>query len=443
MKKYIIKIIAVCVLTVLLFTSCNRYSDDITKHIMENMQQYMTDTLPAENTDNNKYKTVNTYKYYPNSDSTENIMSLNEDFIEHNGRIYYMQELNYKNDITPAYINIDNGSANLVCSDPLCPHNTDECIFYRVCINSEFYIDDDIVILARNNGYIFENEIWNSQIIQVDIVNNINKVIYEAVGSNGVNITIKHVTDDYIYFIENNNIKHNDDENGIYYTNTNFFNRYNRHTNKIETLSVIDDPYSTVYFITDSNIIMTTVNSLAICDLNLNILSEPVKYTADRLISDVYYDISEKTLYYRLCSERNYLSPGEIYKVNINDGLPERILSKNINVYSIQITDNYIYYTEYAPLSWGFDGENKEQFDYTGGKIYRINKDKTEASALIYDCSDEICIRYFKIIGNYIYAAYNKYMYNDGFKCIKFCKELAVARIDISENTVQYINIVN
>jgi len=123
-----------------------------------------------------------------------------------------------------------------------------------------------------------------------------------------------------------------------------------------------------------------------------------------------------------------------------SSGVLTKLLLPHENIYYFQVTNEKIYYSPYNPKYYGTSPRGGEVYDYTGGKIFEVNRTNLSDSTLIFQCDDDFALKGdYIVIGNYIYFTYWEIMREGGSVWFSTALDLKLARINYIDNTLHYI----
>lgn len=190
------------------------------------------------------------------------------------------------------------------------------------------------------------------------------------------------------------------------------------------------------------------INELYYTDYNFENSVTVLKYSDEYSLKNLYYDKNTDELYaFIMYSELAYpekmdMSDKDIhckvYKIDKDFNLTEIPMPSEM-VTSIQLTKDYIYYTDYEPIQYG-TRKGRPVLDTTGGKIYRVPRDNTTEGELFFDAKGELIFRgAYRVVGDNLYLRYYKYKgVADDASCYYTG---SVARVNVKENTLKWINL--
>lgn len=100
----------------------------------------------------------------------------------------------------------------------------------------------------------------------------------------------------------------------------------------------------------------------------------------------------------------------------------------------------YIYYTAYDPIRLGTDKRGDDCIEENGAKIWRVRRDNTGESELIFDSEARLFFHDYQVSGDYLYL-YHKHLMDSG-KNVWFQVSNAVMRVNFRENTMKWMNFI-
>lgn len=379
------------------------------------------------------------YIFYDYENDT-NYINENAPFINIGGRIYYIfkeaymggEVVNYCNNI--AYIDYMTGVAYTVCPDKKCVHNA--LNFKNTCelvdFNANMVIDGEGYIYGSYEDGAFEDRMYGRNrdpsynpvvLARYNLYNRSFQKLYSykpdetapKTYSNGFVFVYQYRN--WVYFYEYIV------EDGIGFTT--YLRRYSLADNSVETLAEMQVPVS--FDIFDGYIYIADMNGLYCYNLECDESSRVTMLDYSKPFFDggyyafgLQYDSYLKNIYFIIsASPAINLSGGKLcyiksYNYDVDSGVVDRkihtVISEN-DVYTYQLTYDCVYYTLYGERYIGtytaVDGDIKEYYDCTDGKLYSFTYTEQAhgitGSNVAYDFGDTL-IRDFTVIGNYIYG---------------------------------------
>lgn len=402
------KISILFLLSLLLLPSCSKNKG----LIIENAQKAAEDRPTAEEGYEyligvgNWLNSETEYVSYPD----ENIVRLIGNGLGniYNGDLYFqLQKEESKQDETGyyytsgkpvyAYISRITGEKHFLCPDPLCTHGA-----YSGCQ----YLNLDSLVEGEN-GIMYATKTEMPDGVPFNVIYEINTStgtlipIYTADTSDDTitshRTNLSYVYDNKLYYYDRISYEYLDENGDVLQKSTQQFMSLDLTTKETETLSseysnninvigkiwdkmLIRDNLKHQYYLTDFNLVSREA-------IYINFPS------GGYYLSNAYYDKNTEELYILYVStmlnfpEKMDMSdediPSYLYKVSKDLTVEELTLPDEL-VMSIQLTEEYIYYTKFDPIYYG-SRSGHIITDETGTKIYRVSRDDLTTSELYFD----------------------------------------------------------
>lgn len=459
-KRYIIKLM--CIFCSIFLLSCS--SSKTKEDILNNAQEYKTESYADSAYDYQNeiglWLTPETeYKYDDNKDTNVGIIDLHDkSFIPQNDRLYFQVS---KEVFTPtggysmgtmlwAYISTSTGEKHNICPDPLCAHLAgSDCQYLDL---------NDLIFFPKSDSiaYTYRQEIIDGKGLSVIYELNLNentitrKYIPSDVPDDvsAVMADLFFISENKLYFSECFQGKETNDDGEIEIT---FKYRLVALDLTNDTLEVLKDDYdaSNCVYAADDKLFFDGEKRFYCTDTDFSNERDILTFGDEYQVYDIFYDANTNE-FYLLISLTNMHSQVivdmdtenvhcNIYKIDSNL-VCSKIPMPSELITDMQLTNEYIYYTVFDPVQYGVTRNGSPTVDETGNKLYRVKRSDTSSEELVFDGRNEVIFTddYF-VAGDYLYITYWKPKTRDGITY--FYRIGSKARINMSENTIKWINL--
>ena len=277
-----------------------------------------------------------------------------------------------------AYTDLATGNSGILCPDPLCTHQSAEVCKYAD-LQGIYFTDEEGVFYSCRHTF-------TTTIYRVDVNND---TVQTACEINSFNVNLLGYDNGKLYFYE---LKFGMEGRtaGISY----LISCLDTDTGKVTELGYIPDEWALalnlILFVRNDEIYFTAYSSkLMKTDLSLTNVIEVI--AADPW--QWYWDEGTDALYFSTSDPEKQTGSVYVHK----DGKTEQIPLPHENIHAFTMTEDRIYYSPYDPVFYGFsnvafyfedDPEEHKVYDYTGGKVYAVDRDNPSAEAeLVYEAS--------------------------------------------------------
>ena len=461
MKKF--NLAALAVLAFLLLSSCSKDNKGI---VIEKTQNLLNDAPTApegyEYLDGVGSWLEPETEYKPASD--EGIVGLTANYFGlSDGKLYFrLRKAESKKDETGyyytsgkdayAYISSQTGEKHFICPDPLCTHGAySGCQYLDLGGLLQSTSDPSIMYTTKSavvDGVFYPTvyEINNSAATITPIYTPDDK----SEGLDMIYFNLMFEKDGKLYFIYNSRYE---------YVNENGETEYDEKAKlmsldlKTKQTEVINDNYpiraGLIGEVWDKLLFADSdIDELYYTDYNFENSVTVLKYGEEYGPRNIYYDKNTDELYV-LCffGELDYPQNPDmsgkdihckVYKIDKEFNITE-IPMPNEMITSIQLTKDYIYYTDYEPIQYG-TRKGRPVLDTTGGKIYRVSRDNTTEGELFFDAKGELIFKgAYRVVGDNLYLQY--YKLRGVADDTSFYYTGSIARVNVKENTLKWINL--
>ncbi len=417
-------------------------AEEYNKTISNNLYAYqnnLTDWLTPEKE----------YIYSENGDSSKNIIGLSDNYFMNRDRLYFQVSRNLSYNMW-AYMSIKTGEKYYMCPDPLCPHTRESGCKYLDIISLVFSPDSSNIIYAVKT-ILSENGIYDV-IYFIDTENNIMRELYksDSISRETYNsFYLQYINNDKLYFLVTQRTNKKGDNGELEKTINYYTMSFDLTTNKVEQLhnAYANLEYGSFMFVNKNNIFFIDDSNNRLYTTDLNYENEKIifNYDNDYIVRNFYYDENTQELYFILCSKYmftisdNEITEGYVYCID-KDLKCRKIDMPSDKIINIQLTNNYIYYFIYDPIDYGNSPRGGSSIDKTGNKLYRVNRNDTSISELVFDGHSKMFfdLGYF-VIGDYIYLDCFT-LVNEG-DLTWFRRTGSTARVNFKEGTIKWLNL--
>ena len=351
-----------------------------------------------------------------------------------------------------AYISGQTGEKHFICPDPLCTHGAySGCQYLNLGGLLQSTSNPSIMYTTKSavvDGVFYPTvyEINNSAATITPIYTPDDK----SEGLDMIYFNLMFEKDGKLYFIYNSRYE---------YVNENGETEYDEKAKlmsldlKTKQTEVINDNYpiraGLIGEVWDKLLFADSdIDELYYTDYNFENSVTVLKYGEEYGPRNIYYDKNTDELYV-LCffGELDYPQNPDmsgkdihckVYKIDKEFNITE-IPMPNEMITSIQLTKDYIYYTDYEPIQYG-TRKGRPVLDTTGGKIYRVSRDNTTEGELFFDAKGELIFKgAYRVVGDNLYLQY--YKLRGVADDTSFYYTGSIARVNVKENTLKWINL--
>ncbi len=388
-------------------------------------------------------------EYNYSSDDSMNNIDIKSDYLIKNNKLYFSVSNNSGNNLY-AYIDLKTGDKFFLCPDPFCPHTRESGCKYLDLFNLIFSPSSDNIIYAVK---IVLSEDFYNVICFIDTENDTYREIYKVNSNENIRnyIRLYFIHDNKLYFsiTQDERIIENGEFTSVsikYY-----YMALDLHTNEVETLNIefLSQEYEHIVYVNDKYIFFDDYENGRFFATDLNFENERtiLDYGKDFSRTSLCYDKETQELFIVICSksffsssaEKNDIETGYVYCIN-NNLEYHKLEMPSDKIIDIKLTRKYIYYTIYDPIYYGTSPRNIPCIDESGNKIYRVSRDNTTSSELIFDGHE---ILFFKngyiVTGDYIYMDYYALVNEGSMYWFRYMR--TAARINFVDNTIKWFNI--
>lgn len=266
-------------------------------------------------------------------------------------------------------------------------------------------------------------------------------------------LTLSELTKEYLYFTETEITEVDVGEGKTKDSYREVLMRIDLETHAAEEIAEFDKPFY-VHYMDDEYMYFMDQDSKRIYRTDHMLGSEETVFDfsgmfeniAEYSIYGLTYDAESNSLWFGICT--NYLSglstampieEGHVYRVDIDTFEWERVKMPSEKVMDFTLEGEYIYYTQYDPVSFGA-GRVGNCVDETGNKIYRVPRDNTTAEPeTVFDGHDKFFVADYFVMGDYIYLEYMQLV--RGADLSYFQNTGMTARVNFKENTIKWLDL--
>lgn len=395
----------------------------------------------------------NEYVFNSDSDNSDSIIRIYDStYTIKEDRLYFTVRRD-NNDVW-AYVSLKTGEKFYLCPDPLCPHTEESGCKY-------LNLKELIFVPGSSNLIYTVKNIFSDNGISYDVVcllDSDNDTLLELLGSDFLNPNVHNMFDlcfinsEYLYFTniritsekaENGEVDQKTEENLM---TLNFVtNEVNEINNKYSS-----QEYGRYFFADEQHIFFIDFNNKKFFATDLNFENEQtiLEYGKEFNIRNFFYDESTSEFYIGLYSDYmfgysdNETEEGNIYCVNSNLECLKLDMSSE-KIVDFQLTNGYIYYAVYAPVNYGMTPWGIQCIDETGNKIYRVNRNNTAESELVFDGHAQLFYNSvssgYIVTGDYIYMNYLSLTEEEDKAWFRIMG--STARINFKNQTIKWLNL--
>ena len=401
------------------------------------------------------------YKSYP--DEKIDILFGN-DFTPLNGNLYFrLSKKESKSDETgtksttgkPVYAYVSNatGEKHFLCPDPLCTHGSySECQYLSLANLTASSSNDSVMYAIKpmnvkniSYSYIFEINTTEGTIVSIYTPDE------RGNGLTSISIRLLFEKDNTLYFVYKANYKTATKNGKAEYTEYSKLMSIDLSTQQTEVLN--DDYSSYAFFVgqVDGKLLFfdRELHELYYTDMNFENPVTILKYGDEYGLYDFDYD-EESGEMYALISYDELFYPKQadmsdvdihckIYKIGKDFTVTEVPMPSEL-ILSMQLTKDYIYYKVYDPAQYGTRFDGRPLLDVSGGKIYRVKRGSTTEPELFFDGKGEFLFQTgYYVMGDNLYLTQSDLLKMG--EDMAFYNTGSIARVNVAENTLKWINL--
>jgi len=429
------KLTAIIILLALAFASCTKSTDDDIAAGLETYRDvYADESQDAESE----------VPYVPPVEgiSVNGIFKDNEHVVR-DGKYYFetrrRTSKNGNNYVTMlAYADLETGTSGIVCPDPLCTHEEDECPYAQ--LRDCYFSDDPGVYYAYTFGHP-ASRIWKVDMNRgtVEMVHEMKSTFSYIIGYDGGRL----------YFYEKIEITENRKT-----IEKHLLSYIDHAAQKVVEVGYVPEEYQGGYLFVNDGEIYFSHNSGKLWRKADPTYQNVTEFAVlEESASEWYFDTETEELFYVHRDYDNFR--GSLYVAR--DGVTEEIQLPHEEVYSFALTEDRIYYTVFDPVYYGISsmavhfkvtGEEAKLYDYTGGKVYAVDRDNPSGEAeLVYevtgvDLEHIAMLGEILVVGDYLYftEAYVWRQVIDGVEYVDFSEhEESKIRVGLKDGSVRRI----
>ncbi|MBQ8511029.1 MAG: hypothetical protein IJ497_00300 [Clostridia bacterium] len=337
-----------------------------------------------------------------------------------------------------AYADLENGTCGIVCPDPLCTHEEDECPYAQ--LRECYFSDDPGVYYAYTFGHP-ASRIW-----KVDMNRGTVETVYSMETTSGF---IIGYDGGRLYFYER--IELTENRKTVKKIRLSYLDHASQ---EVVRIGYVPDGYGGAFqFVIDGEIYFTMNSGRTLMKTDPEYRNVTLAAELEASASKWYFDPETDEFFYVHRDYDNFKGSFHVAK----DGVSKQIHLPHEDVYSFILTEDKIYYTVFDPVYYGtsslaayFDvsGEETKTYDYTGGKMYAVSRENPSGEAeLVYEVSvseqDRVAMLAESIVvGDYLYytEAYVWRQVIDGVEYVTFSEhEEGKVRVGLEDGSVMRI----
>lgn len=371
------KKLTAAILACMMLVSCGSTISE--EQIIENLEAY--DIAQGEQSP----ETLTAVSEYSVITGVEGIIS--GDWVINDGKYYFVTQTvpeGKQNSIKMIrYIKLETGTSNLICPDPLCSHRkgsgcrytdlsemhfTEPGVFYTQRIKKP----DGVMEICKvdlNHDIVEEVHVCSSFAVKLIGINDNKLYYYELVSKTQEKRTVNEY---YLYSIDTASYK-------------------------VESYGALPEKIASelgiILGIIEGELYYETRDRLMKTDLNFENIT-PLMDTKGMHMKQLFFDTHTDEIFYSLIDEKEFVGGIYVYR----NGISERVILPDENIYAFTLTRDKIYYSPYNPVYYGIsaqayffneDPENCRIYDYSGGKVFCVNRIDMAEAELAYDCEGE------------------------------------------------------
>jgi len=460
MKKF--AILFLLTLSTLLFVSCNNEKAD--NDVLQNLESVVKQTT-AEADDQfayqkdlaSWYKPETEYKYNPEGDNSSGIITVfrkglntydlsDDKLYMETKRVIYESGIQEENMI--AYMDIETGEKHYLCPDPLCTHSVgSSCLFVDV---TYYFANPDNDNLLYTTKRIYDGGYYSyGVIVEINMEENSMREVFRCSDIYD-DMFLESIDRDKLYFTYIKETERIKDEDGNVTTKNEEIPMYlDLSTFVAEERDFSKDKYDSFYKLYEGSDCIYWLDREKSCVLttDTNRKNEKILLTYEKgySIISAAYDSNTEELYLGIgsddmimaSSEYDGIEQGDIWVVDMNNNI-RKVDMPSEKITGFQLTNKYIYYTTYDPINYGMSPRGFDCIDEDGGKIYRVRRDDTKKTELVFDAQNELFFASFVVLGDYIYIDYGELVSGNGYAHFRWAG--STARIHMEEQTIKWLN---
>lgn len=392
------------------------------------------------------------YKYNTDSDGVDNIIGLfNSGYLVQNDRMYF-NLYNENGNMVWMYVSIETGEIHSLCPDPICEHTKNSGCRY-VGFDSLHPDEENSSVLyaskTQSTNIGFESAICRID-LEDDSVTELYKTDLMEYGMTQNFYNICFVRENKLYFTDTQIGKAKNDSGEVERIEKTYFHYLDTVSGALTTLSYDYDANQYCLFAKDGRVYFSDIlnSTLYTTDTEFKNRENILTYDENSQVYTVFYDKIESAMYFLIASKALSFSEqiaagvegeGRVYKLD-SDNILHELEMPTETVTTFQLTNKYIYFTDFEPIRYGNTINGTATIDEFGGKIYRIARDGSGNIQTVFDGHEEIFIYGdYSILGDYLYMNYSTLERNGGFA--NFQLQKSILRIGLEENSVKKLQL--
>jgi len=400
------KLTAIIILLALAFASCTKSTDDDIAAGLETYRDIYVGTPAPVQTESVSEETELAVpeEMLPANYGTSVEGIVSPDFVINDGKMYFELKGNEASGTTimHAYVDLKTGNFSYVCNDPLCGHdNTEECRYLNLQTLT-FTDKPGICYGVRCSDQPFT-------IYRVDL----NRDTLTAIGEfDGLSTELIGCSRGKLYYADWENVTDDRQTKRI----TRLYSADDS-TGKSTEIRVIPEEWEMAPLLKllwhDGNIYFTNSDTLCVTDLSFKNVREIFRYT--EVPGTMFLDNNTGELFFSQYDKDRRSGSVYVYR----DGDVTELTLPHSEIYYFTMDNEKFYYSTYDPIYYGISNAAYYQkkdpnkcmvYDYSGGKIYAVDRDNPSQNAeLIYDNNGETIL----CNGNHHYTVIDGYLYYD------------------------------
>jgi len=337
-----------------------------------------------------------------------------------------------------AYISLKTGEKHYLCPDPLCPHTDDSGCQYRTLDPLMFAPGSDTVAYFLRSVYI--NDIPSKAICEINLEDNTIREVYRPAEITDTKISfnwfrLQFFSGNNLYFSDTNTYQYRDEKGMDYAEEKSSLKVLNLTDGTVKTVQENYAPNARCLYSADGKLYFVNQLEGRFYVMNEDFTEERniMVFEENEQMSAPVYDTHENAFYF---------TTGEglltLWRVDA-DLSCEQVPLPSEEVNSVQLTDNYIYYTVYDPVVYGTSPRGGASIDVTGSKIYRTPRSNPTEGELVFDGKGELFFMSYIVTGNYLYLDHCSLIEEGGLAW--FRRMGSTMRVNFAEGTLKWLNL--